>query len=70
MPNILGRQHIEVNILNLLNEKIRVITYSIARLKRMEALTPKPAEKVRLKQNIKELQVMLDDLLVQTGEIE
>ena len=54
--------------MNLLNEKIRVITHSIARYKRMEALTPNDSERQRIRRNIKELNTLLDDLLVQAGD--
>ena len=55
-------------ILNLLNQKIQAITYTIARYKKMEALTPNDSERQRIRRNIKELNNLLDDLLVQAGD--
>ena len=57
-----------VIILNLLNEKIRAIKHTLVRLKQMEALTPSQGERLRIKQNIKELNTLLEDLLEQTGD--
>ena len=54
--------------MNLLNQKIQAITYTIARYKKMEALTPSDRERQRIRRNIKELNTLLDDLLVQAGD--
>ena len=54
--------------MNLLNEKIRVITHTLAKYKKMEALTPNDRERQRIRRNIKELNILLDDLLVQAGD--
>ena len=54
--------------MNLLNQKIQAITYTIARYKKMEALTPNDSERQRIRRNIKELNNLLDDLLVQAGD--
>ena len=54
--------------MNLLNEKIRVITHTLAKYKKMEALTPNDRERQRIRKNIKELNTLLDDLLVQAGD--
>ena len=54
--------------MNLLNQKIHAITHTIARYKKMEALTPHSSEKIRIRENIRELNSLLDDLLVQVGD--
>ena len=54
--------------MNLLNQKIQAITYTIARYKKMEALTPNDSERQRIRRNIKELNTLLNDLLVQAGD--
>ena len=54
--------------MNLLNQKIQAITYTIARYKKMEALTPSDRERQRIRRNIRELNTLLDDLLVQAGD--
>ena len=58
----------KVILVNLLNEKIRAIKYTIVRYKKMEALTPNSGEKERIRRNIKELNNILDDLLLQAGD--
>ena len=54
--------------MNLLNQKIQAIKHTIVRLKQMEALTPNSGEKNRIKENIKELNSLLEDLLEQAGD--
>ena len=54
--------------MNLLNQKIQAITYTIARYRKMEALTPSDRERQRIRRNIKELNNTLEDLLEQTGD--
>lgn len=54
--------------MNLLNEKIRAIKHTIVRYKKMEALTPSDRERQRIRRNIKELNNILDDLLLQAGD--
>lgn len=54
--------------MNLLNEKIRAITYTIAKYKKMEALTLTDGERQRIRKNIKDLNNTLEDLLLQAGD--
>ena len=54
--------------MNLLNQKIQAVKYTIVRLKKMEALTPNDSEKYRIRRNIRELNVILEDLLEQAGD--
>lgn len=54
--------------MNLLNQKIQAITYSIARLRRMETLTRNSGEKEEIRRSIRELNSILVDLLEQVGD--
>lgn len=54
--------------MNLLNEKIRAITYTIAKYKKMEALTLTDGGRQRIRKNIKDLNNTLEDLLLQAGD--
>ncbi len=53
---------------NLLNEEIMAIKHTIACLRKGEVLEPDPSKRAKMKKDIKELNVLLNEKLDQCGE--
>jgi len=53
---------------NLLNEEIRAIKHTISHLKKGVVLEPNPDKKEKMKSDIKELNVILENKLNQCGD--
>ena len=53
---------------NLLDEEIRAIKHTIAHLNKGMVLEPNPSKKAKMQRDIKELNSLLEDKLLQSGE--
>ena len=53
---------------NLLNEEIMAIKHTIAMLRKGEVLEPDVSKRAKMKQDIKELNILLDEKLNQCGD--
>ena len=53
---------------NLLNEEIMAIKHTIACLRKGEVLEPDPSKRAKMKKDIKELNVLLNEKLDQCGD--
>lgn len=53
---------------NLLNEEIMAIKHTIAHLNKGMVLEPDPSKKAKMKNDIKELNILLEGKLTQCGE--
>lgn len=53
---------------NLLNEEIGAIKHTIAHLKKGEVLEPDPSKRAKMKNDIKELNILLEAKLNQCGD--